>query len=219
MPERKKLLRGFKIFREKYYENSTLMQDLVKKGAQPDFFVIHCIDPRSGAGTVFNSDPGSLFGNRVMAALVPPYKTGSSMAASLSCAIKDKKVKHVIILGHTHCGGIKALVEGSDDKSITLWMDKAKTAFKRAKSKVSSKDKHKLCAETEKQTIILGLKNLLSYPDVKQAFEAGSITLNGWLYDLESGDILGYDPGKDEFISLMNNFANGVQNLPAQDIS
>ena len=94
MPERKKLLDGFKEFRKKYYKDSALMQDLVRDGANPDFFFINCIDPRSGAQTVFNADPGEIFGDRVMAAIVRPYEEGSNLAASLSYAIENKKIKH-----------------------------------------------------------------------------------------------------------------------------
>ena len=204
MPERQRLLDGFKKFRKKYYEDSNLMEELVKNGANPDFFIVHCIDPRSGANKLFHASPGVLFGDRVMAALVPPYEEGSDFAASLSYAVEHKKVKHIIILGHTHCGGIEALVKGVQDKEIKGWMGKAQHAFDRAKAKVKGGDTHALCAETERQAVILGLKNLMSYPAVKKAFIKGDITLNGWLFDMEHGDILSYDAGKDTFESLIN---------------
>lgn len=208
MPERKglrkELLKGFHKFRNKYYQgDNKLMPDLAQNGANPDFFIIHCIDPRSGANMVFDADPGKLFGDRVMAALVPPYQQGDDFAASLSFAVKHKKVKHIIIMGHTKCGGIAALVNGEKDKDISSWMGKAQDAFKKAKQKVNDpKDMDALCAETEKQAIIMGLKNLMTYPAVKDALKKGEITINGWLFNLEEGAIYGYDPTLRDFVNM-----------------
>lgn len=208
MPERKKLIDGFKVFKNKFYDKSALMKDLVNNGAHPDFFIIHCIDPRSGAGTVFNSKPGDLFGDRVMAALVPPYPEDKNLSASLSFAINHKHTKHIIILGHTQCGGIQALVDGTKDPSIQNWVSTAQSAFKRAKQKIKTNDKKALYEETEKQSVILSLKNLLTYPDVKDAFKAGKITINGWLFDMKHGDLLEYNPTIDEFQSLVKKSKN-----------
>ncbi len=202
MPERKRLLEGFKTFRKKYYEDSDWMQQLLKNGTHPDFFVIHCIDPRSGAATVFNTDPGELFGDRVMGALVPPYEEGNDFAASLSYAIKHKKIKHLIILGHTQCGGIEALVNNTNDKDIAGWMSSAQHAFDYAKTIVGIQNKQALCEETEKQAVIMGLKNLMTYPTVKDAFDKGDITLNGWLFDMKNAAIYGYNTAKSSFENL-----------------
>jgi carbonic anhydrase len=202
LPERKKLLEGFKIFRKKYYEDTDLMVRLSNEGASPDFFIIHCIDPRSGSNTLFDADPGTIFGDRVMAALVPPYEEGSDFAASLTYAVDYKKIKHVIILGHTECGGIEALVDDIENKEISGWMSKAKEAFEEAKIKVNTQDKSALYRETEKQAIIMGLKNLMTYPAVKNAFKKADITLNGWLYNLKEGAIYGYDPKIKDFVNI-----------------
>jgi carbonic anhydrase len=206
--ERQKLIHGFKTFCDKYHRKSHVMQDLVKNGANPEFFIIHCIDARSGAGQVFHADPGELFGKRPMGAFVPPFagdKVKDDMAASLSYAVAVKKVKHVIVMGHTQCGGIEALVKGTDDPAIRSWMSGAREAFARAFAKTrrgGDNTIEHLCRETEKEAVIVTLKNLLTYPCVKKAFEAGEITLNGWLFDMEHGDLLAYDPGRNSFESL-----------------
>jgi len=202
MPERQKLLRGFESFYQKYYEDSDLMDKLVHSGANPEFFIIHCIDPRSGAGKLFDADPGTLFGDRVMAALVPPYKKGSDFSASFSYAIKQKQIKHLIILGHTECGGIQALAQDIDDPEIAGWMKHNKKAFKKASKTLPDGHEQAILRETERQAIILSLKNLLTYPVVKQAFLDGKITLNGWLFDMKAGAIFGYEAGNGNFERL-----------------
>ncbi len=202
MPERQTLLKGFEYFRQEYYEHTHLMDKLAREGTHPDFFFIGCIDPRSGLQTIFHADPGRMFGDRVMAALVPPYEEGSDFNASLTYAVKYKQVKHIVILGHTQCGGIEALVSGLDDSAIAGWMQNARPALERARQKPACHDHETLCAETEKQAVILGLHNLLTYPAVREAFEAGAVTINGWLFDMKAGEILGYDPDENEFLPL-----------------
>jgi carbonic anhydrase len=209
MPERKKLIEGFKKFKKKYYEHGQLMKELAENGASPDFFIIHCIDPRSGAGKLFDSDPGQIFGDRVMAAFVPEYEKGSEFAASLTYAITFKNIKHIIVLGHTECGGIEALVKGNKKPEINDWMNKAHSAFERAKRIAGTSDTNALCRETEKQAIIVSMKNLMSYPGIKKAFDEGKVSINGWLFDLKKGDLLEYKPGSSSFQSLLDDKSTG----------
>lgn len=198
----KDLLKGFDKFRQKFYEESNLMPNLVKKGAHPDFFVIHCIDPRSGADLVFNAEPGTMFGDRVMASIVPPYDDQdprSDFRASLTYAVDVKKVKELIVLGHTECGGIEALVTSADIKDISNWMSVAKPALEAAKKKVGDKDVDALCRETERQSVVMTLKNLMTYPPVRKAAEEGRLSIRGWLFDMKHGAIHAYNKKTDAF--------------------
>lgn len=207
MPHIKKLLEGFKAFRQDNYEDHDIMPRLVADGAHPDIFMIACIDPRSGPSSIFKAEPGAMFGDRVMAALVPPYNPNdplSEIGASLTYAVDFKKVKDIIIMGHTECGGIEALVTHLDNKDISGWMGTAKMALERAANVVGDKDTKELCRETERQAVIMGMRNLMTYPSVQKAVKSGNLRIKGWMFDMKEGQILEYDLDKKSFEPLIS---------------
>ena len=121
------LLRGFAAFRENTYKGKdALMPRLIEEGQKPDFFIISCIDSRSNAGPIFQSPPGTFFSHKAMGAIVRPYKQGTALAAALQFAINYNNVRKIIVLGHTGCGAIKALVENLEDDEIAIFIAVAK---------------------------------------------------------------------------------------------
>lgn len=205
MPERQKLLEGFERFRARHYGcGSDVMRRLVREGASPEFFIINCIDPRNGADLVFDAAPGQQFVNSQMAAIVPPFdpRMQREIKASLRFAIDIKHVKHLIIMGHSHCGGCEALAAQTEDEFIGPWVATARNALERAQALIGTGDPQELLRETERQVVVLSLRNILTYPTVRRAFTEGRLTVNGWFFDMEQGKLFGYDPGKDSFLEL-----------------
>jgi len=200
-----KLVDGFNRFRKRYYERGHwLMEKLAHEGAHPDFLIINCIDPRNGADIVFDAKPGQQFIQSEMAAIVPPYDPHEEpeIAASLGFAIESKKIKHLIIMAHTLCSGVEALVNGTDDPYIAEWVKAAEPAKRAAIAAVGTADKTALLRETERQVVLMSLKNLLAYPMVKQAVAAGTLTVSGWLFDLAQGTLNEYQPEKKAFVQI-----------------
>ncbi|HTK85853.1 MAG TPA: carbonic anhydrase [Patescibacteria group bacterium] len=199
------LVDGFQRFRRQFYgDGNDLMTKLVKEGAHSEFFVINCIDSRSGADLVFDGKPGQEYTHSQMAGIVPPFdKNGmEELNATLHYVIDVKKIKHVILMGHSHCGGCAALVDKTDDPYIEPWVDIARDARDRAENKVGTADTDALKRETERQIVVQSLKNLLDYPMVRDAVEAGKITVNGWYFDMANGVLNEYDPESDSFRQL-----------------
>ena len=200
----KKLIEGFERFRRKNYETGTLMEKLAQNGAHPDFFIINCIDPRNGADLVFDAEPGQQFIHSQMAAIIPPYTPGNEpeTSASLSYAIDSKKIKHLIIMGHSECGGCQALVDGTSDHYIDSWVKTAEQAKKTAQAKVGTNDNNLLWRETERQVLIMSYQNIIEYPMVKQALKEGRLTVSAWLFDLKQGTLNEYDAATKTFKQL-----------------
>jgi carbonic anhydrase len=202
---RHKLIEGFNRFRAKHYESGDhLMEKLVKEGAHPEFFIINCIDPRNGADLVFDAQPGQEFIRSQMAAIIPPYKEGTQpeLCASLSYAANHKKIKHIIVMGHSQCGGIAALVEGTNDPYIQAWVDMAKQARDVAAKKVGTANTALLEEETEKEVVVRSIHNLMEYPMIKKALTEGLVTINGWFFDMKAGTLHEYQPDKGTFRQL-----------------
>ncbi len=199
------LTEGFNRFRDKYYgHGKDLMKKLVAGGANPDFFIINCIDPRNGADVVFDAPPGQQFLRQQMGAIIPPYDpaTQAELSAALSYAIDAKKVKHLVIMGHSQCGAVGALVGGTADPLIDSWVKMAADAKRLAEQKVGAGDKEALLRETERQTVIMSLNNLMEYPMVKKAVAEGRLTVSGWYFDMAKGALHDYDPKKAAFTQI-----------------
>lgn len=199
------LIDGFERFRGKYYDNGAqLMQKLVEEGPRSDFYIINCIDSRNGADLVFDAKPGQEFIHSQMGSIVPPYDEYGmrEFNASLHYVIDVKNIKHVIIMGHSHCGGCAALVDKTTDPLIAPWVELAHGAAEKAEEKVGTDDHDALARETERQIVIQSLRNILEYPMVKQAVADGRITVNGWYFDMKNGIMHEYDPQADSFKRL-----------------
>lgn len=195
-----KLLKGFKEFREETYEGlDALMPKLVKEGQEPDYFIISCIDSRSNAGTLFNAQPGTFFSHKAMGAIVRPYHKGTALAAALQFAITHMNVSKIIILGHSCCGAVNALIENIDDDEISSFLKVAQKGLETAKN-ICKDDKLHRCAE--EQILLQSIDNLKTYPSVKTALDENRLTIKPWFFDMEKGSILEYREDKKDFITI-----------------
>jgi len=202
-----RLLAGFQNrFRPKAYEGKKpVMSELVSYGQNPDYFIVSCADSRCDPGTIFDAQPGEFFGFKSIGAIVRPYKTGTALAASLQFAINALKVKKLLVIGHTHCGAIKALHDGTDDPEIASFIDVAHEAMDEARKTQNANDainndEESLLRLAEKQVLLTSAKNLMTYPSVKNAVEAGNLHIESWIFDMDEGDILRFDPKTSEFV-------------------
>lgn len=198
------LLAGFRKFRKETYEGlGALMPRLVEKGQSPDYFIISCIDSRSNPGTIFRAQPGTFFAHKAMGAIVRPYKKGTALAAALQFALKYNKVRKIIILGHTGCGAIKALIDELDDEEIASFIDVAKKGIEKARQRHADPTMHNnLFRHAEEEIVLLSTENLKTYPSVQKALAEGELEIASWLFDMEKGIIHSYDPQTREFTTI-----------------
>lgn len=200
------LLKGFKMFRKENYEGASLMKRLVKDGQSPDYFIISCIDSRSNPGTIFRPEPGTFFAHKAMGAIVRPYKKGTALAAALQFALVHNKVKEIIVLGHTGCGAIKAMVEKIDDEEISSFINVAQTGLEKAQERCGDHCTHaELLRHSEEEIVLLSAENLKSYPSVANALAESRVVIKPWLFDMESGELLQYSQDFKEFVPLTHN--------------
>lgn len=208
-----KLIEGFLKFRAEAYESlQGLMPQLVKSGQTPDYFIISCIDSRGNPGTIFRPEPGTFFAHKAMGAIVRPYKKGTALAAALQFALEYNQVKEIIILGHTGCGAIKALVEGLPDEEISSFVEVARAGLDEAKKRVSAEDTHDdLYRHAEEQIVLQSMENLNSYPSVQKARAENRIHIKAWLFDMHHGNLLEYNAVQKKFIQITDNIQEKVK--------
>ena len=194
-----RLITGFKSFRETYYkERPDFYQNLVEKGQSPEVMVIACSDSRVNPSIIAKADPGELFIVRNVANLVPPYAPDSNYhgtSAAVEFAVRDLNIKHIIVLGHSHCGGIHRLCEGHNSSEAREFIDDWMSIVEHARdSELTGEAQHR---HVEREAVKVSLENLQSFPWVKKRVEDGRLKLHGWWFDLEVGDLLAYDAEDD----------------------
>jgi len=211
MEEIKKLIDGFYRFRTQHYErDGTPFKQLVREGQAPKIMVIACCDSRVDPAIVTDCDPGDLFVVRNVANLVPPYETSGhyhGTSAALEFAVRFLAVRHVVVLGHARCGGIRALmqgVDGGDDRSqfIQPWMEIATAARHKAMSGTAGQPSTDVERACEQAAIEVSLNNLLSFPWIRRRVEDRQLWLHGWYFDMDHGELLRYNPADGGFDSL-----------------
>ncbi|MCX5921778.1 MAG: carbonic anhydrase [Candidatus Dependentiae bacterium] len=214
--EIKKLVDGNKQFHDKYFAPSSpyksFYNKLVVEGQNPKIMLISCSDSRVDPSMIFNCLPGELFVVRNVANLVPPYQSDGAYhgtSAALEYGVNALEVNHIIILGHTQCGGIQSLFNATDqlkkeksDSFITKWMELARPAYEKVTTKYGSeslKTKTTLC---EQYTLVNSLNNLKTFPWIQKRIKEGKLQIHAWYFDLATGTIHMYNQQKKNWSSL-----------------
>ena len=195
------LIAGHLRFRDGYYEqNSKRLIELARLGQSPKVAVVACCDSRVDPGILFDVEPGDIFVIRNVANLVPPFETKGDYhgtSAALEFAVTCLQVKQVVVLGHANCGGIRALMENDtsikSDGFIYSWMQLAALAKKEVLERIDLATPEQRINACEKTAVSYSLRNLMSYPWIRDRVEAGSLDLVGCYYDLRSGELVTLD--------------------------
>lgn len=195
----KKLLQGYQEFRDKYvHADSSIMQQLSQQGQQPQAMVISCCDSRVDPALLLQCAPGDLFVVRNVANIVPPYENDNGhhgTSAALEFGICYLKVKHLILLGHSQCGGIHALLNSKQlqqNDFITNWVSLIDTT--------NYDDAHiDNCAKAALQQ---SHKNCLNFPWIKERVENKQLQIHLWFFDIKTGEISNYTEQKQDYTPL-----------------
>lgn len=211
MPEEiRRVVDGYKKFKKEYFEDKTHeFQNLVDNGQKPKILIIACSDSRVDPAIVTNSKPGDLFVIRNVANLVPPYEPDNGYhgtSAALEFGVCTLKVEHIIIFGHTQCGGINSIIEQSDSSQpmwfIENWMKIAKPSCVQAINENPETEPEKLSEICGQYSLINSLKNLRTFPWINQKILDGKLSLHAWNFDLPTGTIKVYDEELQIFTEL-----------------
>jgi carbonic anhydrase len=194
MPTRK-LLDGHRRFREKFESDHLVFKRLAEDGQNPKVLWIGCSDSRVIPELITGADPGELFDVRNIANIVPPAPTiACATGAAIEYAVFYLKVNHIVVCGHTDCGGIKALESPPSPQTephIASWLELAAPAREQVIARGVATDDVYL--ETIKTNVLIQCDHLRTYPCVFAAENSGTISVHAWLYDLHTGEIFEHD--------------------------
>lgn len=211
-PIPKYLIERYRSWKATEYEkNKNWFYHLATEGQHPRAMVISCCDSRVHITSIFGAETGEFFIHRNIANLVPPYAPNEDYhgsSAAIEYAVKNLNVDHIIILGHSNCGGVRMCHDicsnhkadnKDDDEFISQWIDILKPGYERIdKSKTAAEQVNQL----EKEGVLISLENLVGFPFVKSALENGTLTIHGLWNDIGEGNVEYYDAEKKKFTTL-----------------
>lgn len=202
----KNLIDGYRSFAaNRLPAEQSRYRELSEYGQSPEVMVIGCCDSRVSPEVIFDAGPGELFVVRNVANLVPPYTpdgAARAVSAALEFAVQVLKVKHIVVLGHAQCGGIRALAEEAEPLSpgdfIGKWMELLEPALAEIGPR-GAMSKQQFLATLERASVKRSLDNLMTFPCVKILVERGKLNLHGAFFGVAQGSLSLRDPVTGEF--------------------
>jgi len=194
-----------------YAENKAWYRRLADEGQRPRAMVISCCDSRVHVTSIFGADQGEFFIHRNIANLVPTFAPDGDhhgTSAAIEYAVKSLKVAHIIVLGHSNCGGVNgchAMCTGEapelEEKTsfVGRWMDILRPGFERVSSIQDPAEQRRAL---EKQSVLVSLENLMTFPFIKDAVDNENLTLHGLWTDIGEGGLAQYVPEEDAFVAI-----------------
>lgn len=181
---------------------------LAEDGQSPQILVIGCCDSRVSPEVIFDARPGELFVVRNIGNLVPPYTPDGAqraVSAALEFAVEALKVKHIVVLGHAQCGGIRAFVEEATPLSpgdfIGHWM----ALIAPAAAEVGPRGDRPLgqyLTQLEQTSVVRMLDNLLTFPWIRGRVEQGALALHAAYFGVATGQLSVRDPATGDFVQI-----------------
>jgi carbonic anhydrase len=193
-----------------YESQKATYHDLATHGQNPRIMVVSCCDSRLQVTSIFTANIGELFIHRNIANLIPRYDPDGRQhgtSAAVEYAVKSLQVAHLIVLGHSGCGGVEGCYnmcsghapELEDETSfVGRWLDIMRPGYEALPVGDDTTRKRAL----EKSSILISLHNLMTFPFVKEAVEEGRLNLHGLWKNIGEGVLESYDPATNLFESL-----------------
>ncbi|MDJ1009198.1 MAG: carbonic anhydrase [Paracoccaceae bacterium] len=193
-----------------YAENKAWYARLADEGQRPRAMIIGCCDSRINLNAIFGADLGEAFIHRNVANLVPPHEPDGEhhgTSAAVEYAVEGLRVAHIVVIGHTNCGGVKACYEmcagrapelEREESYVGRWMDILAPAY----PGLPDGDEPARVEAFERAAVITSLENLITFPFVDRAMNEGRLSIHGAVADLADGGLEVYDAADRAFAAI-----------------
>ena len=202
-----RLIQGYRAFLQgRFRSESDRYQTLARAGQNPEILIIGCCDSRVSPEVIFDAGPGELFVVRNVANLVPPCDPDSASSyhgtsAAIEFAVNGLNVKHIVVLGHASCGGIRSFFDDSKPLSagnfIGKWMSQITPVAERLGRPSGDRDTN--LKRLELAVIEHSLANLMTFPSIRDQVEKGTLELHGTYFGIATGVLFVRDPASGHF--------------------
>jgi carbonic anhydrase len=202
------LLTGYRTFTtQRLPTEQSRYRELSVRGQSPETMVIGCCDSRVSPEVIFDAGPGELFVVRNIANLVPTYAPDGGahgVSAALEYAVNVLKVKHIVVLGHAQCGGIRAFVDKIEPITPGDFIGKWMAQFVKPGEIVEQREHESMqefVTRIEKAAVFRSLENLMTFPFVRSRVESGELQLHGGYFGVAEGSLFVLDRATKQFLN------------------
>jgi carbonic anhydrase len=201
-----KLVEGVHAFQAQYFaRHRDLFRKLAERGQRPDALFITCSDSRVVPNLITSTEPGDLFIVRNVGNIVPHVTLPGGTAAAIEYALEVLGVTDIIVCGHTPCGAIQALLDPSSMDRLPLvkrWMSQAERVRDIVSERYAHLDEPARLTAAVEENVLVSLENLRAFPFVAERLASGTLSLSGWVYKIETGQVFGFEPRLGQFVDM-----------------
>lgn len=195
-----RLFKGYMKFRQEDFAGHRELFQQLGRSQTPHTLFIGCSDSRVVPNLITNTHPGELFIIRNVANIVPPYRKTQEYVATTSAveyAVQALKVDSIVVCGHSNCGGCAAMNQGAEELAelphVRKWLEVSKEVRGRVDKLMTGDSPEEREWLTEQVNILVQMKNLLTYPYIREKYERGELSIYGWHYIIETGEIFSFN--------------------------
>jgi carbonic anhydrase len=206
---RDRLLAGVRRFqRDAYPRREAEYRRVTREGQKPHALFITCADSRIDPELITQSGPGDIFVCRNIGNLVPAYGEAlGATSAIVEYAIAGLQISHVVVCGHTDCGGMIGLLHPEKVTNLPVvksWLGHAEAALSTVLYRQTARDEHHALEELTEENVVLQMQHLRTHPSVAGRLAQGALALSGWVFDIEHGAVRVYDEDQRKFAAVTN---------------
>ncbi|KTD21593.1 carbonic anhydrase [Legionella londiniensis] len=209
---------GALAFQKNEFKKRQALFQQLNKQQDPSVLFITCSDSRIDPNLITQSEPGELFVIRNAGNIIPPFNgnQASGEAATIEYALTVLNVREIIVCGHSQCGAMQGLINPESLEhlpSVKSWLrhsEKARMGLNKHSTQVEQ------LADAIKTNVLAQIDHLKTYPIVQQKISMEKLSVQGWVYDIKSGNISAYDAAKEEFLPLKKAMRNDVERSEAR---
>ena len=203
------LINGYRAFQtQRPPTEQSRYRELSERGQSPEVMVIGCCDSRVSPEVIFDARPGELFVVRNIANLVPVYAPDGGthgVSAALEYAVQVLRVKHIVVLGHAQCGGVRAFIDKIEPLSPGDFIGKWMSMFVKPGEVVEQRPHETIqdfATRIEKASVFRSLENLMTFPCIQVLVDRGKLQLHGAYFGVAEGSLFVLDKATREFRSV-----------------
>jgi carbonic anhydrase len=217
----KKLIRGLREFQTGYFSTHHDLFEQLSHGQKPRVLFIACSDSRVDPNLITQAQIGELFVIRNAGNIVPPFgATNGGEGAALEYAVHALGINQIIVCGHSNCGAMKGLLQlGKLEEEMPLvydWLRHAEATRRLIADNYSDRKGEELLEITTAENVLTQIENLQTYPVIHSRLHQKKLTIYGWIYDIETGAVLTYDPEQDIYVAPYSQLPGSSQEQPQQ---
>ena len=202
-----KLEAGIHQFQAAYFASNRSLFERLSEGQRPDTLFITCCDSRLVPTLITSASPGELFIVRNVGNIVPAVERGviGGVSGSIEYAVEVLQVSSIIVCGHTNCGAIDAILHPervSHLRFVSRWLGESARIPELILERYGDLDEEARMIAAVEENVLIQLENLRTFDFVSRRLEAGTLTMNGWVFKIATGDVFDYHPVAGQFLRL-----------------